>query len=114
MTAHEPENIPAGIPGESDGALLARLGTDAQAWSDEFLYTLDALDRDAPPPQIDERWLTLWFANAIAAGRAVDALERVRAVAVADAWLEGTLLDVDNFAGDAWEQYRREHPRGTS
>lgn len=48
---------------EPDGDLLARLGTDAQAWAGEFLNTTSEGDRD------DLYLFVSWFANAIEAGR---------------------------------------------
>lgn len=48
---------------ESDGDMLARIGTDGQKWAWEFL------SRDFDPDDIDEGLLTGWFANAIEAGR---------------------------------------------
>lgn len=54
-------------PRESDGGLLARLGTDARAWAMEF----GRVTHDNPRHEyaIDPAVLVGWFANAIEAGR---------------------------------------------
>lgn len=67
-------------PRESDGELLARLGTDAVKWAEEFLRRF----RDNTMGPIDEGLMTAWFAAAIGAG------EMKNAVAVAYLeWLWG-------------------------
>lgn len=57
----------ASLPRETDGALLARLGTDAEKWTREFLDRLLTHSQVLDP--IDEGWVLGWFANAIEAGR---------------------------------------------
>lgn len=47
---------------ETDGDLLARLGTDGQKWAQEFLAKFP------DPSKIDEGLMIGWFANAIEAG----------------------------------------------
>jgi hypothetical protein len=53
---------------ESDGAVLARLGTDARKWTDEFIAVMG---RGVANGLLDANWGTIvsWFANAIEAGR---------------------------------------------
>ena len=53
----------SGLAGKSDGDILARMGTDGQAWAQTFLSYGFA------PNQVDEGLLIGWFANAIEAGR---------------------------------------------
>ena len=55
--------------GESAGDVLKRLGTDAQAWADEFMK-IHMMVTGAVVPQLEDirGWLISWFANAIEAG----------------------------------------------
>lgn len=53
---------------ESDGDMLARLGTDGQLWADEFIKVSDKIGEH----NIREM-LHVWFANAIEAGRSAGA-----------------------------------------
>ena len=65
-------------PPETDGELLARLGTDAELWAEEFILKFGAqynLDH--------EHEIMTWFANAIEAGKS-------------EGWSEGHL-----WAGEA-------------
>lgn len=70
----EPANIAAP---ESDGDVLARLGTDHVAWTDRFMgmacynNPLGRALRQFPHGDRDELWSIMlgWFANAIEAGR---------------------------------------------
>ena len=57
--------VDAGEARESDGALLARLGTDAHAWAEAFA----ARARKGIPTTEWVDFLTAWFADAIEAGR---------------------------------------------
>lgn len=49
---------------ESDGEFLARIGTDGSKWAAEFRRIALNLGYS----DMDEGWLTGWFANAIEAG----------------------------------------------
>jgi hypothetical protein len=49
---------------ETDGQMLARLGTDAQLWAREYVFK-----SKVPFSLVDEDFLMTWFANAIEAGR---------------------------------------------
>lgn len=52
---------------ESAGQLLARLGTDGQAWAREFLRRFDG--EPVGGDRVDEGLMIGWFANAIETGR---------------------------------------------
>jgi len=62
---------------ESDGQLLDRLGTDAQAWAHEFVLRFQGrvigMPFDGKGDQdtrlVTEHMMVTWFANAIEAGR---------------------------------------------
>jgi len=54
----------AAATAESDGNVLARMGTDATKWADEFAATALRLGYS----DMDRGWLIGWFANAIMAG----------------------------------------------
>ncbi len=75
---------------ESDGDLLARLGTDSQKWAQEFRNIALKLGYS----DMDESWLTGWFANAIMAGWD-DGRRKLAATVAREA---GTLL-WSNFQG---------------
>ena len=49
----------------SEGDLLAKMGTDGAKWAEEFRATAKRLGYS----DMDEGWLTGWFANAIEVGR---------------------------------------------
>lgn len=49
---------------ETDGEFLARIGTDGAKWAAEFRQIAISLGYS----DMDEGWLTGWFANAIEAG----------------------------------------------
>lgn len=61
---------PAAPPDETAGELLARLGTDAQAWAAEFVrrFAGETVGETAPHA-VDEGLMIGWFANAIETGR---------------------------------------------
>lgn len=56
----------ANPPAETDGPILARMGTDALKWAEEFNATV----QEHPDIPRDMGALISWFANAIEAGRA--------------------------------------------
>lgn len=55
---------------ETAGQMLARLGTDASAWADEFVGMFHILNHDGQELDHDEAWglMVGWFANALEAG----------------------------------------------
>lgn len=62
---------------ETDGAMLARLGTDAAKWADEFTRVLARMLSADPRLELDDLLdgapgglVHVWFVNAIEAGRA--------------------------------------------
>lgn len=61
-----PKQADADPPTETDGDLLARLGTDAKKWAEEFCKRYPAIDADT---------MLGWFANAIMAGHDARARE---------------------------------------
>jgi len=62
-TTHEAEK-------RSAGEQLAFMGTDAQAWADEFMRINNIRTGTIAPPTAAIRdWLVSWFANAIETGR---------------------------------------------
>lgn len=54
---------------ETDDELLARLGTDAEKWAEEFVSMFRASVVSRAPGSVDEGVMIGWFANAIEAGR---------------------------------------------
>lgn len=60
---------------ETDGARLARMGTDAAKWAAEWVKVAEdisehvAMRCDTSRKLLDEGWMITWFANAIEAGR---------------------------------------------
>jgi len=54
---------------ETAGEILARMGTDAAKWTDEFMRIRH---ENGPYANPNEEWGTMvgWFANAIEAGKA--------------------------------------------
>jgi hypothetical protein len=63
-------------PAPTDGEILARMGTDAAKWTEEFLLR-QAQRAGQPGPSNADEWGTMvgWFANAIEAGRAAGRVE---------------------------------------
>ena len=57
------EDDDTAIQGESDGERLARMGTDAQLWAEEFIK------QHGYAPGINEHLMFSWFASAIETGR---------------------------------------------
>ena len=60
---------------ETDGQMLARLGTDAQNWAQEFMRIIG-------PNPVDEGLMVSWFANAIESGRSAGQMKAPVSVAV--------------------------------
>lgn len=60
---------------ETDGELLARLGTDAMKWAEEFVGTFLG-HTIGPRSKVDKSLMTAWFANALEAGRSASRDER--------------------------------------
>lgn len=62
---------------ETDGEILARMGTDAAKWTDEFLSRNLLVNRAGFTPEHADAWGSMvgWFANAIEAGRTAGRVE---------------------------------------
>lgn len=58
---------------ETDGQMLARLGTNGAKWGAEF----NAVAQRLGYIEMDEGWLIGWFANAIEQGRTAGRAERI-------------------------------------
>jgi hypothetical protein len=80
----------------TDLELIARMGTDAQVWADEFCRVHRIAPGEIVMPAADLKATVLtWFANAIEAGR--DAAAHI----IADALVEGiSPIDPEGVSGE--------------
>lgn len=91
-TAHTWQPDPSADTGESDGQVLARLGTDADKWAAEFARRFGA----------DHALMLGWFASAIMAGHDAGRAERGKRPGAEEA--AQVVFEALGQAGIAWEQ----------
>lgn len=88
---------------ESDGELLARLGTDGLAWAREFAQRSEPHAAGVCPLHDDEAGglLHCWFANAIEAGRSAGYAERAEKPDTIT-WPHESTVETPAVTGRAW------------
>lgn len=103
---------------KNDADLLAEMGTDALEWAQQFLKVV----AERPAPELDEAFMTGWFANAIEAGRSTQYTRsmphlafQANQTAHEKGWwdsgraFDGVIALIHSEASEALEEWRNNH-----